>query len=134
MILPAGTHVAVADGARFVLMRNSGTATEPRLANEAAPDIEATNFSAGIRHQDGNDHIPREPLDEFAHAAGVAEFLNRKTIANEIEKLVVIADPSSLGEMRKHWHKETKGALLAEIAKTMTNAASADILKAIDAE
>lgn len=134
MILPAKTHVAVLDGEKFLLMRNAGTATEPKLQMEGKPDIRETNYSAGIRHQDGSPPDSRlDDLEELAHAAGIAEWINQKVLKHEISKLVVIADPGSLGELRHHWHKETEKVIVAEMAKDLVNSPANDILKAIEA-
>lgn len=133
MILPAKAYVAVVDGQQFLLMRNEGTATEPDLQGVGKPDVAETNFSAGVRQQDIKDIRPREALYECAHAAGVAEWLNHAILNHTIKKVVVIADPKTLGEMRKHYHKETEAALLGELRKDMTNVPSREILKAIEA-
>ncbi len=132
MKLPANAHVAIVDGERFILMRNEGQPFEPKLGKASHPDIDATNHSAGVRHQDdigqgrgGTD------LDELAHGAGVAEWLNAKCVAGEIDDLVVIADPKTLGEMRRHYHGELEKRLRGEIAKTLTGEPSDRIAKAI---
>ncbi|MCW1430563.1 hypothetical protein [Novosphingobium sp. JCM 18896] len=72
MKLPAETHVAIVDGERFLLMRNTGTAAEPVLEFQGEPEIAETNYSAGVRHQDLADNAATEPMAKFAHAAGVA--------------------------------------------------------------
>ncbi|MEQ8771698.1 MAG: host attachment protein [Erythrobacter sp.] len=45
----------------------------------------------------------------------------------------MIADPKTLGEMRQHYHTELKKRLVGEIDKTLTNASTGDIEKAIAA-
>ena len=52
---------------------------------------------------------------------------------HRVEQLLVIADRSSLGEMRRHYHKQTEAVLLGEIDKQLTGLPSPDILKAIEA-
>lgn len=133
MKLPAETHVAVIDGERFVLMRNSGTATEPMLQAIAKPSIPETNKSAGRHDHEGAHRNGGEPLDRAAHAAGVAQWLNKAVLDHQIEKLLVVADPSSLGEIRRHYHKETLTALIGELDKQLTGMPGPDILKAIEA-
>lgn len=133
MKLPAQAHVAVVDGERFLLMRNCGTTAEPVLECESEPEVGVTNHSAGVRHQDGARTRTIEPMDKFAHAAGVAEWLNHEVLTHRIERLLVIADPDTLGEMRLHYHKQTKLALLGELAKQLTGMPGPDILKAIAA-
>ena len=45
---------------------------------------------------------------------------NARAIAGEIEALLVIADPKTLGEMRQHYHSELGKRLVGEIDKTLT--------------
>lgn len=121
MKLRNNAHVALVDGERFVLMRNVGQAFEPKLEQAAKPDLEATNFSAGVRHQDqSGQRTGATDLNELAHGAAAAEWLNDKALGGEIEELLVIADPKTLGEMRRHYHAELQNRLVGEIAKTMT--------------
>ena len=121
MKLPANAHVAIVDGTRFVVMRNTGQALEPKLEAIGKPDLDPTNFSAGVRHQDpGSQQTGATDLNELAHGAAASEWLNAKAKAGEIEELLIIADPKTLGEMRRHYHGELEKRLVGEIAKTMT--------------
>jgi protein required for attachment to host cells len=132
MQLPANTHVALADGEKFLLMRNAGSAIEPRLELVTAPDLELENQSAAIDHNDpkNDDYRGQMKLD---HAAAVADWLNRAVLQHEIDKLVVVAAPDTLGEMRQHYHKETQGVVVEEIAKHLINMPAPEILKVIEA-
>ncbi|MBL0767385.1 host attachment protein [Sphingopyxis sp. XHP0097] len=125
MHLPHGTHVAVADGNRFVMFRNDGDALLINLVDPATPDISTSNR--------GGANPEVRDLDERGHAAGVAELLNSRVLANEIDKLLVIADPLTLGVMREHYHGELEKRLVGEIAKTMTNVDTRKIEQAIAA-
>ncbi|WP_374406782.1 host attachment protein [Pelagerythrobacter sp.] len=134
MKLPHKAYVALVDGNTFVVMRNKGQAFEPVLEAVEKPDLDATNFSAGVRHQDtiGQQH-GRTDLNELAHGAAAAEWLNAKAIAGEVDNVLVIADPKTLGEMRRHYHSELEKRLVGEIAKTMTGETSDRIAGAIAA-
>ena len=121
MRLSHNAHVAIVDGTRFVVMRNTGQALEPKLEAVGEPDLDPTNFSAGVRHQDpGSQQTGATDLNELAHGAAASEWLNAKAKAGEIEELLIIADPKTLGEMRRHYHGELEKRLVGEIAKTMT--------------
>lgn len=121
MKCPHKAHVALVDGERFILLRNEGQLFEPRLEKVAEPSLEATNFSAGVKHQDKAGQVNGSTdLNELAHGAAAAEWLNAKALANEIEELVVIADPKTLGEMRRHYHKELEKRLVGELDKALT--------------
>jgi protein required for attachment to host cells len=123
MKIPHKAHVALVDGERFIVMRNTGPIFEPRLELVAEPDLIPTNYSAGVRHQD---KVPEgfptvsSDLDEFAHAAAAAEWLNGRALAGEIDQLVVVADPRTLGEMRRHFHKELQARIAGELDKNVT--------------
>lgn len=135
MKLPHKAHVALVDGTTFTVMHNTGTPFEPKLEGATKPDLSATNFSAGVRHQDnsGRDKGTSTQLDELAHAAAATEWLNAKAIAGEITDLLIIADPKSLGEMRRHYHGELKQRLVGEIDKTLTGETTDRIEQAISA-
>jgi len=121
MKLQNNAHVALIDGETFTLFRNTGQMFDPKLESENSPKLDVTNFSAGVRHQDDiGQELGRTQLDELGHAAAAAEWLNAKAIAGEIDKLLIIADPKSLGEMRQHYHTELKSRLVGEIDKTLT--------------
>jgi protein required for attachment to host cells len=138
MLLPHGTTFAVVDGTKFELYRNTGTEAEPRLEAQPTPELEVTNFSAGVRQNDAHSrHTARtgdgsnDGADEAAHAIAAADWLNGQVLQHKIEKLVIVADPRSLGEMRKRYHKQLEAVLLKELAKTMTGHPAADILNAL---
>ncbi|APZ98468.1 hypothetical protein BWQ93_08160 [Sphingopyxis sp. QXT-31] len=126
MQLPPGSHVAVADGAQFQLFRNSGTEHQPALK---AVDLPTRDEAA---HNAGQGDTPRQN-EEAGHAASVAAALNAAVLSNGIKSLIVIADPSTLGEMRKLYHKELEERLLGELSKTLTGQSTDDILRSIAA-
>lgn len=132
MKLPHKAHVAMVDGENFTLFRNTGQPFEPRLEQEETPDLNPTNFSAGVKHQDdiGQRH-GRTDLQELAHGAAAAEWLNRRAIAGTLGDVLIVADPKTLGEMRQHYHGELKQRLVGEIAKTLTGEPIKSIEKAI---
>ena len=132
MKLSNNALVAVVDGENFVTMRNTGQIFEPKLEKAHKPDLNATNFSAGVKHQDdAGQQTGATDLNELAHAAAASEWLNQKAIAGEYDDLLVIADPKTLGEMRRHYHSELEKRLTGEIAKTLTGENSDRIAKAI---
>ena len=66
-------------------------------------------------------------------SAAATEWINAKAIAGEIEDVLIIADPKSLGEMRRHYHSELKQRLVGEIDKTLTGETTDRIEQAISA-
>ncbi|MGE5952453.1 MAG: host attachment protein [Qipengyuania vulgaris] len=134
MKLPHKAHVAIVDGAHFTVMQNTGQPFEPKLGNAQKPDLTASNFSAGVKHQDdiGQKH-GRTDLNELAHGAAATEWLNAKAISGELTDVLVIADPKTLGEMRRHYHSELEKRLVGEITKTVTGEPTAKIEQVIAA-
>lgn len=138
MLLPHGTVFAIVDGENFELYRNSGIEADPRLTALDVPELEATNFSAGARRLDGpTRHQARtgdgsnDGLDEAAHVAAVTGWLNQQVLSHDIEQLVVVADPRSLGEMRRHYHKQLKDILVAEVPKNLAGRPAQEIVRVL---
>lgn len=138
MLLPHGTVFALVDGENFELYRNSGMEAQPRLEAMAAPELEPTNYSAGMRDHDRVSRFPGETaknrvarLDEAGHVAAVAQWLNAQVLNRKIDKLVIVADPRSLGELRRHYHKEMESVLLAEVPKTLTGRPTTEIVRVL---
>jgi len=77
--------------------------------------------------------LGRTQLDELAHGAAAAEWLNQKAIGGQIEEVLVIADPKTLGEMRQHYNTELRSKLAGEIDKTLTGLPIDKIEAAIEA-
>jgi protein required for attachment to host cells len=121
MKVPHKALIALANGERFVLMRNVGQPFEPKLEKVSDLDLELTNFSAGVRHQDPVERNGSTELDELAHGAAIAEWLNNKTLNGEGEPLVIAADPKTLGQIRQHCHKELQNRIVGEVAKDLIN-------------
>jgi protein required for attachment to host cells len=72
-------------------------------------------------------------LEEDRFAAETAEFLKQRALAHEYESLVVVAPPKTLGELRKHYHKEVTDRLVGELDKDLTRLTVPDIEAVISA-
>ena len=131
MLLPHGTVVAVVDGRNFELYRNGGDASAPTLSLLAAPKLDAHNKAAGARHLSSSANPAERQLEEDAHAAAVAAWLNHQVAAGSFEHLVVMAAPRTLGELRRHYAKALEAALIGEAPKDFSGARASDILRAL---
>ncbi len=127
MNIPHGTIVAIADGERLNLFRNSGDAAAPQLATITDADIAAGNSGSGSRHQSSSANPSDSQQDEDGFAAGIASELNRRVLDGKIDHLIIVAAPRTLGELRKHYHKALSAVLVGEIAKDLTGHPIADI-------
>lgn len=54
-------------------------------------------------------------------------------LTGQIEQLVVVADPKTLGEMRRHYHKELSARLIGELDKALASVPVPQIEKALAA-
>lgn len=70
-------------------------------------------------------------LEEDRFAADAAAMLKQRALSNDYESLIIVAPPRTLGELRKHYHKEVSDRLRAEIDKDLTGHPIADIEKAL---
>lgn len=123
MKVPHNAHVAVVDGERFKLMRNTGPIFGPKLELVAEPSFRMPVPGAESRSDDRgtlDTAGTRTDLAEVAHSAAVVDWLNAKALAGEIEQLLVVADPRTLGEMRPLFHKVLKDKIVGEVAKDLT--------------
>jgi protein required for attachment to host cells len=129
MILPTDTVVAVADGEKLHLFRNTGTEIELHLVAAPDEDVEAASGSGGQNSSSANPDESRVEEDGFA--SGIIKMLNSQVLTKKFSDLLIIAAPKTLGEMRKHYHKNLEAALLGEIGKDLTGHSIADIEKTI---
>lgn len=131
MLLPHATVIAVIDGRNFELWRNTGNEAAPKLEAVASPKLDEHDKSAGARHYSSSGNPTGHQLDEDAHAAAAAAWLNGEVLGHRIDKLVVIAAPRTLGELRRHWHGQTSAALLSEVAKDLVGRTGEEIVAAL---
>lgn len=139
-----GTLVMVADGTKLLLFRNDGDAKYPVLTTLAHEQIDnpptheqgsdapgrAFSSSDGRRSSYGETDWHRQAQEKFAaHAEAELE----RVTAKESSGIVVIAAPRTLGEFRKHYGKQIKRQLLAEIPKDLTGHITDDIIEVISA-
>ena len=131
MILPNGALVAVVDGEKLALFRNKGA--EPNIELIAVPvsDIDTDNTGSGGRHHSSAANPDSSRLEEDNFAASAVGFLNKQAIAGKFEHLFLIADPRTLGEMRKQFHGELESRIVGQLAKDLTGHPTAAIEKAV---
>ncbi len=143
MHLPHNSVVLVADGRKMLFLRNEGDAEFPNLvvekaqeqANPATRD-QATDSAGRASSPQGGVQSSVEPTDfhqieEDRFAADAADFLKLGALKNDYDSLIVIAPPKTLGELRKHYHKEVSSRLKGEFDKDLTGHPIKDIEKAL---
>ena len=130
MLIPHGTVIALVDGKHLELYRNTGDEAGPIFTALPSPKLDAHNHSAGSHHSSAGNHDDHMVIED-AHAAAAAAWLNSEVLGHRIEHLVVVAAPRTLGEMRKHYHKQLEQALLCELHKDLIGKAPSAILTAL---
>ncbi len=132
MEIPDGAYVAVIDGERFLWLHNTGDAANPQLQDLGSPDLDPAARSEGTMRQSGTVQHHTDPdLDEAAHSAAAAEWLNHQAKTNKFAHLIIVADKRSLGELRPHYHVELEKRLVGEVGKAVANQPIDEIAKTI---
>jgi protein required for attachment to host cells len=91
----------------------------------------AAYSGSGARHHTGSANPDGRRLVEDDFAAATAAFLNKLSLDGTIEHLVVVSDPRTLGEMRKHFHRDLRGKIIGEFAKDFSRRPLEDIASLI---
>ncbi len=145
MLIPNDTFVVVADGRKMLFFRNDGDAQNPNLVVERkreqenpadgdqSTDRPGRSFSSVGPGRSAYEETDFHQLEEDRFAAETAELLKKRALNNDFEKLIIVAPPKTLGELRKHYHKEVESRLIGEIDKTLTGHPVEDIENALQA-
>jgi len=119
MILNNGTLVAVTDGERLRLFHNKGHEPHLDLIEIEHPIVEMASAGSGGRHRSSTANPDDSRLREDDFAGSVAAYLNLQAFKKAYEHIFVIADPRTLGEMRKHYQPSLSAKLVGEIDKDL---------------
>lgn len=126
--IPHNTRILVATGeeAKLFRMKDGG------LQNEGswAPGDLADQGPAGKSPPERSD---KESM-EATFSKIMAEKLYSDAHAGQFDKLIICADPETLGEMRPLLHKEVTDKIIAEIDKTLINSSIDDIERSLAKE
>jgi protein required for attachment to host cells len=138
--LATGTHILVGDGKRALILVNEGTAYAPSLAVETVLEQDDPINSALGSDRPGRVFAsigPRsgsaEPVDwhqlaedRFAHemVKGLVELAKRE----RLKRLVLVAPPRTLAELRRAMPDEFARLIVAEFRKDLTKHPVKDIL------
>ena len=143
MQIPHDSFVLVADGRKSLFFRNEGDGAFPNLVVEEKevdrnpPHGEQASDLAGRASNtlgSNMDEVDFHQQEEDRFAADTAEMLKARALQGDYEALVVVAPPRTLGELRKHYHKEVERRLLAEVPKDLVNVPVAEIEKLLQAQ
>lgn len=131
--IPANAWVLVGDGEKALVLQNEGDATYPNLrklrvfehenppTHEQGADRPGRLADSGIGPRSAVDDADWHKLAKTEFAREVAHKLYAAAHAGKFDNLIVVAPPHVLGDLRKTWHAEVAGRVIAEVDKTLTN-------------
>jgi len=145
MDIPRDTHILVIDGGKMLLFKNDGGEADPILnivmhreqdsaaTHEQGTGRSGTNFESSGSRRSSYEQTDFHQLDEDQFAVDAAEMLKREVLAGKIDRLIIVAAPRTLGELRKHLHGEVEKRVIGEISKDVAGRPTDEIVAAIAA-
>lgn len=133
MKLKHGTWVVVADGEKYLLLRNKldsefidlrvigGEEIENPPAHELSSDRSGRMNDAGPGAKSALAETDWHEVEKQRFAQHLAERLENSAAKGAYEEIVIIADAHTLGQLRSAYGDKTKARLVGEIAKDLTN-------------
>lgn len=142
MNIPHEAWVVVADGGKYLVLKNIGDGelvdlrVHRHLVQDNPPAHEQGTDRPGRLDDAGPGRSAVEETDwhqiaKERFAKDLAARLRKWALKKEFEDLVIVADPSTLGQLRHEMHDETRKAVRAEIPKDLTNHPIDEIEKAL---
>lgn len=126
------TWVVVGDGEKALFFRNEGDAELPNLqvidvmdhpnppTSEQGTDRPGRAFASVGTHRSAMQETNWHKLEKHRFAKHVADALYTAAHAGKFDKLVLVAPPMTLGDLRKSMHPEVSDRVVAEVSKTLT--------------
>jgi len=122
---PDGTFVVVASGEVAKTFHVKGGSLQH--AGDWNPTALADQGPSGKTPPDQSD----KDLNEATFSKQIAERLYKSAHAGAFDRLILIADPATLGEVRPLLHSEVTEKLVLQQAKTLINSPVEDIARAL---
>ena len=130
--LTSGTLVVVADGEKALFLVNEGDADHPNLVvvreiehpnpptREQGSDRPGRYNDGPSVHRSAVEDTDWHRLEKERFAKELCDRLYRMAHAGRFQRLIVVAPPRILGEIRKDMHKEVAERVVKEVAKELT--------------
>lgn len=137
------TWVVVADGEKALFLCNDGGAAAPRLSvkrvesqdnprqGEQVSDRPGRRADVGVGQRSAMEEADWHQLAKDRFAADLSDILGRMVQRGRIERLVIVAPPRSLGELREQLDDAVLKTVIAEIPKTLTRHTLPDLQKIV---
>ena len=143
MKLPHDTCVIVADSEKYLFLRNIGDDERVDLRireheeQDNPPDREQSADRPGrvddsaTHHRSAYGDTDWHELEKERFASDLADRLFEWVRTDRIRSLVLVADPSTLGQLRDELHESVTKRIVGEIDKNLTNHPLKEIEKVI---
>lgn len=130
--LEKDTWVLVADGEKALFLCNEGGAVAPKLAvmrveeqdnprqSEQVSDRPGRRADTGAGQRSAMEETDWHQLTKDRFAAEMSQMLSRMVGRGHIGRMVIVAPPRTLGELREHLDEAVLKTVVAEIPKTLT--------------
>tara|TARA_R110001606_G_scaffold369382_1_gene525420 strand:- start:241 stop:693 length:453 start_codon:yes stop_codon:yes gene_type:complete len=140
------TWVLVADGEKALFLRNITDGQDPHLEvirkeeQDNPKDIDQSANRPGRVAQSANqgksayDDTDWHELAKDRFAADLADLLYERAHKGRFDRIVLVASPQVLGELRGKLHVEVSDKVVGEIPKTLTNHPLDEIEKIVKAD
>ena len=143
MNLPNNALVLVADGRKMMFLRNHGEGAQIDLRLEShreqgsaangdqAGDTPGSSGASVGGRRSAMSETDFHQIEEDRFAAEAADLLRERALSGDFKSLVVVAPPRTLGELRKHYHKEVASRIVDEFHKDLTGCTIEEIEAAL---
>ena len=144
--IPHDSWVVVANGEKALFMRNEGDGEYPNFEvfreeeidnppnREQAANRRGRQSDSASNRRFAYEDTDWKQLGKERFAKDLAEILYKRAHANKFDKLVLAADPSTLGELRKELHQAVTDRLIHEVPKDLTNHPLDEMEKVLSAQ
>jgi protein required for attachment to host cells len=125
--------VLIADGRKALFLVNKGDAELPNLETLRVMEQENPATSEQGTERPGRTHASAgtarsayeqtdwHQIEETRFAKELAETLYTAAHKGRFKRLIVVAPPTALGDLRKAFHQEVRGRIAAEVNQDLTN-------------
>jgi protein required for attachment to host cells len=141
--LEKDTWVLVADGEKALFLCNEGGAVDPKLSvmrieeqdnprqGEQVSDRPGRRSDNSVGQRSAMEEADWHQLGKDRFAAEMSAMLSRMVKRGHIARVVIVAPPRSLGELRAHLDDAVLNTVVAEIPKTLTRHPLPEIQKIV---
>lgn len=131
--IPHKAWILVSDGEKAMVFRNNGDAdylnlevldviqNENPLTREQGSDQPGRYNDGPSAQRSSVEQTDWHRIGKERFAKDVGGVLYKHAHADHFDKLIIIAPPVTLGDLRKELHKEVRDRVIAELGKDLTN-------------